>query len=431
MSTEAKILLSRLLTRSGDQAWSFAVPIVLIQVLSGHSQAVFAYFFLTFLGGFLLMPYVGRMIDRSARKRAIQVGIIGQLLGVGLAYGAMRLIARYAHISGQSIDPAMLGLIACLLGASLIGNLGSSMTDIAIASDIAPSIIPPERLASFNSRLRQLDLFTEVASPIAAGILLASFDEKASLWGFGLIALWNILSFFPEYFLIQSVLLQHPSLLRGRIDSRSERPSVPAKLLAGWSEFKAQPIAVVMICYSLLWLSVLSPHGVLLTAFLKNGWQLSESVIGIFRGLGAIFGLIATLLYPWVVARYQLLDGAKKFICFQALTVAVAVPLFFIPANWAKFGFLLLILLSRIGLYGFSLAEGQMRQIHIPEGRRGTVNGTATALNNLATLLLLGLGTLFSSPDTFFVLVLVSCAAVLFAAIAVATWRPPSSVTTI
>jgi hypothetical protein len=107
------------------------------------------------------------------------------------------------------------------------------------------------------------------------------------------------------------------------------------------------------------------------------------------------------------------------------------VPLFFIPANWAKFGFLLLILLSRIGLYGFSLAEGQMRQIHIPEGRRGTVNGTATALNNLATLLLLGLGTLFSSPDTFFVLVLVSCAAVLFAAIAVATWRPPSSVTTI
>lgn len=425
MNSEAKILLSRLLTRSGDQAWAFAVPIVLIQVLSDHSRTVFGYFFSTVLGGFLLMPYVGRMIDRSTRKKAIQSGIIGQLLGVGLTYAAMRLIARYAP--GQPVDPAMFGLIICLLGASLLGNLGSSMTDISIANDIAPSIIPPERLSSFNSRLRQLDLFTEVASPIAAGILLASFDEKGPIWGFGLIALWNFLSFFPEYFLIQSVLLQHPSLREKRVDSSSQRQSIREKLLSGWPEFKAQPIAVAMICYSLLWLSVLSPHGVLLTAFLKNGWQLPESAIGIFRGLGAIFGLVATLLFPWIVARYHLLDGAKKFIRFQAVTVAIAVLLFFIPAYWAKFGFLLFILLSRIGLYGFSLAEGQMRQIHIPDARRGTVNGTATALNNLGTLLLLGLGTIFSSSDTFFVLILISGVAVLFSAIALSMWKPSLS----
>lgn len=427
MNTEAKILLSRFLTRSGDQAWAFSVPIVLIQVLSDHSRTVFGYFFLTLLGGFLLMPYIGRMIDRSTRKKVIQTGIISQLLGVGLAYEAVQLIARYAHISGQTIDLVMLGLMACLLGASLLGNLGSSMTDISIANDITPSIIPPERLAIFNSRLRRLDLFTEVASPIAAGILLASFDGKNPIWGFGLIALWNFFSFFPEYFLIQSVLLQHPSLLQKKVESSSQRQSIREKLLAGWPEFKAQPIAIAMICYSLLWLSVLSPHGVLLTAFLKNGWQLPESVIGIFRGLGAIFGLVATLLFPWLVARYQLLDGAKKFIRFQAVTVAIAALLFFVPAHWARFSFLLFILLSRIGLYGFSLAEGQMRQIYIPEHRRGTVNGTATALNNLATLLLLGFGTIFSSPETFFILVLISCTTVLFASIAVSMWRPSLS----
>lgn len=427
MNTESKILLSRFLTRSGDQAWAFAVPIALIEILSSHSRAVFAYFFLTFLGGFILMPHVGKLIDRISRQASVRWSIIGQMLGVALACGMVHLIARSTQASGQVIDGPIFGMFLGLLVSSLIGNLASSMTDISIANDLAPALISVNRLAVFNSRLRQLDLFTEVGGPIAAGVMLSVFGANALLMGFSLIALWNLLSFIPEYLLLRSVLAENPILLQKKGEMTFPKKPLREQLLGGWPEFRRQPIFLAMVCYSILWLSVLSPHGVLLTAFLKSGWQLPESIIGLFRGLGAIFGLMATLLFPWVVARYRLIDGARKFIQFQAVMVTLSALLFFIPHDWAKLGFLLFILLSRIGLYGFSLAEGQMRQLYIPETKRGAVNGTATALNNLATLILLGLGTIVPPGENFFLLILLSLVAVLTACFGYSLWRPQLS----
>ncbi|MBK8201297.1 MAG: hypothetical protein IPK68_02845 [Bdellovibrionales bacterium] len=69
----------------------------------------------------------------------------------------------------------------------------------------------------------------------------------------------------------------------------------------GWTSFFREPVSQVVLAYALLWLSVLSPHGVLLTAYLKDGWKLPELTIGIFRGLGAVFGLLATVLFPILV----------------------------------------------------------------------------------------------------------------------------------
>ncbi len=75
MNIENKILLSRFMTRSGDQAWDFAVPLVLIQLFPSNMRVAFIYFFMIKLGSVIFMPSAGRYIDKWPRRKSIQFGI--------------------------------------------------------------------------------------------------------------------------------------------------------------------------------------------------------------------------------------------------------------------------------------------------------------------------------------------------------------------
>lgn len=62
--------------------------------------------------------------------------------------------------------------LSALILSGLASQLGAAVMDIPVANDIVPTVISEERIGPFNSRLRQLDLFTEVSSPVLAGLLL-------------------------------------------------------------------------------------------------------------------------------------------------------------------------------------------------------------------------------------------------------------------
>ncbi|RYZ81738.1 MAG: ABC transporter substrate-binding protein, partial [Proteobacteria bacterium] len=164
------------------------------------------------------------------------------------------------------------------------------------------------------------------------------------------------------------------------------------------------------------------PHGVLLTAYLKDGWNLPEWAIGTFRGAGAFFGLISTALFPWVINRWGLLKGTKQFILFQTLAVLGGLGFFFLGGLAGQIGFLTFILFSRIGLYGFSLGETQIRQVGIAPEVRGEVNGFASALTGIATLVLYGAGALLPSTADFKYLVIGSVVFVVIACMVYLLW---------
>lgn len=71
-------------------------------------------------------------------------------------------------------------------------------------------------------------------------------------------------------------------------------------------------------------------------------------------------------------------------------------------------GFLFFILLSRIGLYGFSLGEMEIRQKLIPVGQRGAANGVAHAMTSLATIGLFVAGAFLPKVEDFSILVYAS-----------------------
>ncbi len=427
MSTSLKILIGRFLTRAGDQAWDFAVPLVLIKIFPNQIQIAAGYFLAVKLLHVLLMPRIATVIDRRNRLHVAYFGSVMQLVGV-LA-GAIALISLYNshHGNTSSVSSGALILFMVLGISGLICSLGSSLMNISVGNDLAPSAIAKTHLSKFNSRMRQLDLFTEVTAPVLAGLLLLIEWPGIPLAGFLLIAVWNLISFVPEIFILRSIFKSHPELLSKEALSAANQKSLAFKLKNGWASFFRQPVAPAVLAYALLWLSVLSPHGILLTGYLKDGMKLSEVVIGAFRGLGALFGLMATVLYPIIIAKFGLLKGSRAFIIFQTFMLLMALIFFWLPMNLSQYGFLACILFSRVGLYGFSLGEMQIRQLGIAPHERGEVNGFADALTGVATLALYGFGTLLPSTSEFSILIVGSVFFVTLGAFVFSLWKPKIS----
>ncbi|HLW58177.1 MAG TPA: hypothetical protein VKY27_12355 [Bacteriovoracaceae bacterium] len=415
MSIESKILISRFLTRSGDQAWDFAIPIVLITLFPEQLRISFIYFFALKVSTVFLMPYLGKFIDRLNRLTCMKLGIGMQVLGALFSAILIFIFQTSGKTSFELTSTFIAGYILLIL-FGCVSSLGSQLMDIAVSSDLVPSVVPPTRLAHVNSNLRKLDLATEVGSPIIAGALLLISLEGLPSLGFYLILLWNLISFYPEYYLLKEVISSREELnIKPQENVISQ--GVLEQLKTGYKHFVQEPIAPVILITSLIWVSVLSPHGLLLTAFLKSGWDLSEPVIGVFRGLGALFGLSATFIYPVIHVKKGALQTGKFFISTQSIMLILSLIFFIIEDGWARYLFMTFLLLSRIGLYGFSLAETQLRQVHIPINVRGRLNGLSTSLNHLMTLIIYGLGIIFSETNEFVYLVFISVVAVSLAAL--------------
>jgi iron-regulated transporter 1 len=415
-----RILWSRFLTHSGDQAWDFALPLALVGIVPGGIGTVALFYLIVRTGHLFLVSKVCGLLDRWNRLVAIRVGIGAQTLGVVAALIAINGLASNrtdAHLFDLSATSAFFILA---LMAGILSSLGATLMEVAVSQDWIPTVVPLNELAHVNSHLKQIDLFTELSAPIVAGLLLAVPSMGGQLFGVCAIAAWNLVSFFPEYRLLRSVHQSETRLDKGAVAQVKER-SILARLAAGWREFSKQPAALSMAAYSLLWLTILSPHGVLLTAWLKSEWKLPEVAVGIFRGLGAVFGLLATVLFPLVLKRFSLVSASRIFILWQAACL-IGVGIAFAEGREAVWIFVALILLSRIGLYGFSLGETEIRQISIADGSRGRINGFAQALTSLATIGVYAGGTYYADAGGFAVLVYLSIGFVVFAAILFTAW---------
>lgn len=417
------------MTRMGDQAWEFAVPVTVALLFPTQLSLVATIFLATKLGVFLLQPLVAGLIDRWSRWRTAVAGIMAQVLSVLLISVCLVMLTTQPEFAqhevfGGSMNLSELSilLLTGVTAGSVTAALGSGLMDIAVGQDWLPMVIHSQDLSRVNAQMKRIDLFAEVIAPVVAGALLSLESQTVPVFGLVVLAVWNLFSFVPELTLLRSVFRSSPALSKQSVFVSEDRIRFfLSRLVRGWREFFRQPIALAMIAYACLWLSVLSPHGALLTSFLKGSWQISETVLGAFRGAGALFGLSATFLFPRVRAKFGLINASRIFIFFQSITLIAALIFFFLGSVNGSL-FLAMILLSRVGLYGFSLGEGEIRQLNIAPGLRGRVNGAATALNSLATLLIFAVGSLLPSQQLFSVLVLISVISVVIGAVLFHLW---------
>jgi len=199
--------------------------------------------------------------------------------------------------------------------------------------------------------------------------------------------------------------------------------NIIGNIRTGWGLFVQQIVALVIVANAFLWLTVLSPHDVVMTAWLKSN-PLNTTIetyqIGIFRALGAGFGILATFLFPIVHNRVGLINASKIFITWEAVTVTLALfAYYYVPGVW---GFLAFILLSRVGLYGWDVGQIEVLQIGIPEVVRGTINAIDSSFTKLATLLTVMAGFALPNPQTFYILIWGSVISISFGAVLFWYW---------
>jgi iron-regulated transporter 1 len=322
-----KILLSRFLTRFGDQAWDFAVPLVLIQIFPGKIQVIALVYLVSKLAQILIGPSIASKVDNEKRITIYKLGIGSQTVAMILMWFLIMLLFLGQTEQAPFSFIQYAGILFFLSAFSAISNLGSSLMDISVGFDLAVDVLPEEQLTEFNSRLKRLDLFTEVTAPIFAGLIFSLFSHKSEFWGFSIVAILNLLTFLPEFYLLKAT--QDAVNYKEKITIPKNSVNFLTVFFESLKKLKNKPYALVIISYAFLWLSALSPHGVLLTSFLKDGAKASEFTIGLFRGLGALFGLIPTFLFFKIKNKLGLIKTSKYFVAFQFACILLSSICFF------------------------------------------------------------------------------------------------------
>lgn len=150
--------------------------------------------------------------------------------------------------------------------------------------------------------MRRIDLFCKLIGPIAIAFANGISPKIAiSLTGFT-----TTILVFVEYFTVAKVYTAVPALRAPRMSHRSTprgRRSMMDRIKSSFTSTAAyarHPVFLPSFSLALLYLTVLSFNGQMITYLIALG--MSSGLIGVLRGIAAVFELSATWLGPKVMA---------------------------------------------------------------------------------------------------------------------------------
>ena len=339
MATASSLLIAHAITKFGSKGWEFATPLLLLTFSAeGSLFAPTLFGLVIFLLKFLIGPAAGLWMDRSPRLPVIKQGIGLQTLGVAaaLCVYALRCWLQAAGLLSATSDWS---LIAAMITCGTVEAIGALVSSVAVKKDWVPSVWDADEpssaaeLAAINTWMANIDLIAEIAGPLSAGIALYTWGEAA---GFVLIGVVNVLSFGVEYYLLLSVYYSAPALAAPKPvpASSGSGGGRMADLLSAWPLFMVQPSGVPLLVasYALLYFTVLSPHGVVLTAYLQTR-GVPPPALATFRAAGALSGVAGMGAFRWLSGKLKLRALASGHLWFLAIAVAVAASSFHFAAG--------------------------------------------------------------------------------------------------
>jgi iron-regulated transporter 1 len=249
---------------------------------------------------------------------------------------------------------------------------------------------------------------------------------------FVIIAAWNFLSFLPQYFLLVAVYYDYPVLHQKAEPEASGNGFMETfcnpfySLYRGWNLFVQQPIVLLSLSFTMLWLTILSPHDPVFTAYLMfAGYQ--DYQLGIFRAVGAVMGVIAAFIFPYLARAIGLQKSMLLFIFEEGIAVACAGVALWLYTHdyysyYTRWLFLVFVVLSRPGLYGFEVGEIQAMQQGVPEKHRGSVNSVESSMTALTSLVFFIPPVFVTNPQDFIYLIWASIGCINLGSFIFAMW---------
>ena len=467
----------------GDRLWQFAVPVLLMDVMVDTLLPGALFSLSIYLGCILAMPYVGKWIDTTSRRRVKLLSLVIEnvcivVTSAGLAY--LIVFTGEGHLDPRvrpTWTPRLYAYFGGLVAVSVIGEIFNNAQTIALEKDwlveIAKATTRSEdgfssRLQHLNTTIRRLDLLCKILAPTAFGLVLQFGVGKDNITheattGALLVGVWNLLSFPVEFAFNKEVLAaypileakththedgtihahpgwhsphEHPKVTSPRVTSmpRSSASDTTGFVVlqsskgggkggGAWSTYFSHRVFLASVAYCLLYLTVLD-NGALMTSYLR--WRdFPAGYLGASRGLCAVFGIAGTFAFPAIHRCTGSLTRAGLISIWMFWILQLPSVLSFWwwgESSTSDYATMLAMIISRVGLWSFDLAETQLLQEWVEEEDRGTINSMQIATYRACFVVIQGLGMIFHNPADFPYLVAVSTGTVLLASVIYSAW---------
>ena len=410
---------SHALSMWGQRAWEFLVGLVMIEIYPSSLFLVALFGICDSAAVTLLSPYIGYLVDGLPRYKAACSMYLLQNISVFVsAFGCLLLLWRKSEENAFFFY----GMIAVSILATCLSSLGATGASISVEREWTKTLCRgnDSDLAAVNAVMKRVDLICLIASPIVIGLIMTKFGTITAIIFF---CSWNIVAWPFECWLLHIARQCSPRLKEDRSESEStvNAPKMDMSWLTGALVYFQQPFTAPAFALALIYLTVMS-FGTVMTGYLA--WiGVSEFNLSIFRGLGAVSGVCATLAFP---ALYRI-QGLRKcglvgiwvqFISLVCSIIPSLLKYIGIDVSMQVTSIVLMsgLALSRFGLWLFDLACNQIIQDEAPRDLLGKIFGTQQSLQSLFQTVSFAVTLLVPDPSVFFLLMAGSTLVVLSSA---------------
>ncbi|RAK99499.1 putative iron-regulated transporter [Aspergillus ibericus CBS 121593] len=430
-----RLYISHFLSTWNSRMFEFGAVLFLATIFPGTLLYASVYALVRSLSAVVLSSWLGSVVDRSNRLRAIRHSIIWQRLPVAASCACFVALLAPSTATVTSLIFVAVVLLACVEKLAATANTVAVERDWAIVVSRALDI--PRQgmwLTDLNASMRRIDLFCKLLAPVVIS-LIDGFSTRIAIWT---VLGVNVSSVVVEYIAIAQVYTSIPELERcqGRDNGIEDEPEsgqasdaacrIPqyiAKVAAPWQEYVASSVFLASLALSLLYLTVLSFGTTMVTYLLHTGFtplQVSAMRIG-----AVIAELSGTWAAPFIMDRIGPIRSGLWFLNWQFGCLAAAVAVFAFLDNQSQVVAVSLIVgvaLSRIGLWGFDLSVQFLVQEGVDEHARARFSSTEMALQNIFELFSFATTIAFPLPEQFKYPVYISYGGIGMAAICFATY---------
>ncbi|SMY20265.1 unnamed protein product [Zymoseptoria tritici ST99CH_1A5] len=394
------IFTSHLLSTWNSRVFEFGAFLFLANIYPDTLLPASIYALARAASAAVLSPWIGSYIDKTDRLRAVRISIVGQRVAVALSCVALFLLARFESMrSGvdSTLFLAGLSLLAC------VEKLSAVLNTISVERDWVVIVAGghEERLRDLNAQMRRIDLFCKLIGPLAIAFVDGASPEVA-IMATGCMTMMSVL---VEYWTIARVYnfvpaLQAPKEVASTRTDRTMATKIKSSL-AGTAIYIKHRAFLPSLALALLYLTVLAFGGQMLTYLLSLG--LSSGLIGVLRGISAIFEMSATWIAPRIMSHIGPVRSGIWFINWQILCVSIACAFFWLDYNptVAAIGTVTAVIASRVGLWGFDLSAQMIVQEEVEPIHRGTFSSQEFALQNVFEMLAFASTIVFPRPAEF------------------------------
>ncbi|KAM4079021.1 hypothetical protein ACJW30_09G083700 [Castanea mollissima] len=437
------LYVGHFLARWGARMWEFSVGLYMINIWPNSLLFAAIYGVAEASSTVLFGAIVGQWVDRLTYVKVLRLWLVAQNLAYIIAGGTVIALLKFSFLKSTNFT-AFIFLVILTNVSGAIAALSTLAGTILIEREWVVVISeghPPETLTKLNSIIRRIDLISKLGAPVLSGFVISFVSLTSSAVS---LALWNAITIWVEYWLFISVYNGIPALgesSQRRVSRLSPSVEETESLLSddggnsalaeescfmsifgwipcfdAWKVYWQQDVVLPGLALALLYFTVLS-FGTLMTATLE--WEgVPAYVIGLARGVSAVIGIAATVVYPILQSRISTLRTGLWSIWFQWFCLILCVSSIFVQ-NGLLSAYMLMagVATSRLGLWMFDLSVIQQMQDRVPESDRGVVGGVQNSLQSILDLMTYVMGIIISNPQDFWQLTLISFMLVTLAAL--------------